>query len=299
MPQSYPDATITFPMLGNAFQYTASETYHLFGLSLHWYGTIIAIGFILAYLYISKRSKEFGITNDDLIDMLLWAVPLSIVGARIYYVIFNYSIYKDNFSDVFMVWKGGIAIYGAIIAGVITVICVCRHKKVSSGATLDLFAFGLLIGQCIGRWGNFVNREAFGRETTVFCRMGLTDASGSTVYVHPTFLYESLWNLLGFLLLHLLSKKNCRKYDGQIFAMYVAWYGLGRAMIEGLRTDSLYLFSSGIRISQFVGGVTCFAALAFLAIQGSIPHDPSELFVNRVKTASDVAPEEPTDSVNQ
>jgi phosphatidylglycerol:prolipoprotein diacylglycerol transferase len=286
MPQSYPDAAITFPMFGSGFKYTASETFHIFGLPLHWYGTIIAVGFILAYIYISKRSKEFGVTNDDLIDLLLWAVPLSIIGARIYYVVFNYSIYQGHFSDVFKIWNGGIAIYGAIIAGVITVICVCHHKKLSVGSTLDLFAFGLLIGQCVGRWGNFVNREAFGRETTVFCRMGLTDASGSTVYVHPTFLYESLWNFVGFLLLHLFSKKVQRKYDGQLFAMYIAWYGLGRALIEGLRTDSLYLFNSGIRVSQLVGGVTCFAALAFLAVNGSIPHDPSELFVNRVKASA-------------
>lgn len=284
MPQSYPDATITFPMFGSGFKYTAPETYHLFGLNLHWYGTIIAIGFILAYLYISKRSKEFGITNDDLIDLLIWAVPFSIVGARIYYVIFNYSLYKGHFADMFKVWSGGIAIYGAIIAGVVTVALVCRHKKLSIGATLDLFAFGLLIGQCAGRWGNFVNREAFGRETTIFCRMGLTDASGATVYVHPTFLYESLWNLLGFLFLHLFSKKVQRKYDGQIFAIYVAWYGLGRTLIEGLRTDSLYLFSSGIRVSQLVGGISCAAALAFLAINGSIPHTPSELFVNRANS---------------
>jgi len=282
MPQSYPDAAITFPMFGSGFRYTAPETYHLFGLTLHWYGTIIALGFILAYLYIAKRSKEFGIKNDDLIDLLIWAVPFSIVGARIYYVIFNYSIYKDHFLDVFKVWNGGIAIYGAIIGGVITVILVCRRKKLSVGATLDMFAFGLLIGQCIGRWGNFVNREAFGRETTIWCRMGLTDASGATVYVHPTFLYESLWNLLGFLLLHIFSKRVQRKYDGQLFAIYVAWYGLGRALIEGLRTDSLYLFNSGIRVSQLVGGISCAAALAFLAINGSIPHDPKDLFVNRV-----------------
>ena len=291
MPQSYPDAAITFPMFGNAFKFTASETFHLFGLPLHWYGTIIAIGFILAYLYISRRSREFGIKNDDLIDMLLWAVPLSIVGARIYYVVFNFALYKGNFADVFKIWNGGIAIYGAIIAGVITVICVCHHKKISVGATLDLFAFGLLIGQCIGRWGNFINREAFGRETTVFCRMGLTDASGATVYVHPTFLYESLWNLVGFLLLHLFSKKGGRKYDGQLFAMYVAWYGFGRALIEGLRTDSLYLFGSGIRVSQLVGGVTCFAALAFLAVNGSVPHDRSELFVSRVNDAAESSEE--------
>lgn len=281
MPQSYPDAAITFPILGG-FKYTAPETYSLFGLSLHWYGTIIAVGFLLAYFYIAKRSKEFGITNDDLIDLLIWAVPFSIVGARIYYVIFNYSIYIGNFSDVFKVWNGGIAIYGAIIGGVVTVILVCRHKKLSVGATLDMFAFGLLIGQCIGRWGNFVNREAFGRETTVWCRMGLTDASGATVYVHPTFLYESLWNLLGFLLLHIFSKKVQRKYDGQLFAIYVAWYGLGRTLIEGLRTDSLYLFNSGIRVSQLIGGISCAAALAFLAVNGSIPHDPEELFVRRV-----------------
>jgi len=279
---SVPNGTITFPMFGEGFAITAPETYTVFGLTLHWYGTIIAIGFLLAYLYASKRSNQFGLTQDNLIDMLLCAVPAAVVGARLYYVIFNYSIFKDNFWDIFKIWTGGLAIYGAIIGAIIAVIIYCKVKKTSIGAYFDIGALGLLIGQTVGRWGNFINREAFGRETEIFCRMGLTDASGTTIYVHPTFLYESVWNLLGLLLLHLFSKSSKRRYDGQVFAMYVAWYGFGRMIIEGLRTDSLYLFNTGLRVSQVLAGLSVLAALVYLAVNGSLPHDKRKMLVNRV-----------------
>ncbi|MEG0036405.1 MAG: prolipoprotein diacylglyceryl transferase, partial [Oscillospiraceae bacterium] len=160
---------------------------------------------------------------------------------------------------------------------------------------LDLGGFALLIGQAVGRWGNFINREAFGRETEIFCRMGLTDAAGNTIFVHPTFLYESLWNLLGLLLLHIFSKLGKRRYDGQLFAMYIAWYGIGRLFIEGLRTDSLYLFNTGIRVSQLLAGITVLGAIAFLAINGSRPHDSSKMLVNIKKAeASSLTPEVPS-----
>ncbi len=267
-------------MFGEGFAVTAPGSFSIFGLTLYWYGTIIAVGFLLAVLYVNKRSKEFGLTQDNIIDMLICAVPSAVVGARLYYVIFNYSLYQDNFWNIFKIRDGGLAIYGAIIAGLIAVIIFCKVKKMPAAPFFDIGALGLLIGQAIGRWGNFMNREAFGRETTVFCRMGLTDASGSTIFVHPTFLYESLWNVLGLILLHIFSKTGKRRYDGQLFAMYVAWYGFGRMFIESLRTDSLYLFSTGLRVSQVLAGLSVVVALVYLAVNGSLPHDKSKMLVN-------------------
>ena len=267
-------------MFGDSFSITAPATFHIFGLTLYWYGTIIAVGFLLAVIYVNKQSKNFGLTQDDLINMLICAVPSAVVGARLYYVIFKFSLYQDNLWNIFKIRDGGLAIYGAIIGALIAVIIYCKVKKTPIGPYFDIGALGLLIGQSAGRWGNFMNREAFGRETTIFCRMGLTDASGNTVFVHPTFLYESLWNLLGLLLLHLFVKSGKRRYDGQLFAMYVAWYGFGRMLIEGLRTDSLYLFDSGLRVSQVLAGLSVAGALVYLAINGSRPHDKSKMLVN-------------------
>ena len=169
---------------------------------------------------------------------------------------------------------------GGVIGAVIGALIFCRVKKLNVLALLDLVCLGFLIGQCIGRWGNFLNREAFGGETTGFLRMGLTDGTtGRTIYVHPTFLYESVWNLAGFLLLHVLSKR--RKYDGQTALQYMAWYGAGRAVIEGLRTDSLYIPGTDLRVSQIVAAVGCVTALIILTVQAFRKHDPEKLFVNR------------------
>ncbi len=285
--ESMPNATISFPMFGEGFSITAPGSYSIFGFTLYWYGTIIAIGFLLAVIYVTKRSKQFGLTQDNIIDMLICAVPSAVIGARLYYVVFNFSLYKDNFWDVFKIRDGGLAIYGAIIFALLAVIIYCKVKKMPVGPFFDIGALGLLIGQAAGRWGNFMNREAFGRETTVFCRMGLTDSSGNTIFVHPTFLYESLWNLLGLLLLHIFSKSGKRRYDGQIFAMYVAWYGFGRMLIEGLRTDSLYLFSTGLRVSQVLAALSVIVAVVYLAVNGSLPHDKSNLFVNIVASSAE------------
>ncbi len=255
-------ASISFPVLG-AWSIDPPNSFVLFGHTFYWYGVIIAFGFLLAVAYCMRRSGEFGIKQDDLLDNLLCAVPMAIIGARAYYVIF-YGHY-DSFWDMCKIWEGGLAIYGGVIAAVVTVLVVCRVKKMNALALLDLTAFGFLIGQSVGRWGNFMNREAYGRETDVFCRMGLT-LDGATVYVHPTFLYESLWNLLGFAGLHILSKKTARKFDGEYFLLYLAWYGLGRFWIEGLRADSLYIGDSGVRVSQLVAGCTCVASLVILAV---------------------------------
>ena len=282
MPTSMPNATITFPMLGDKFQITAAPFFNIGKLEIHWYGIIIALGFLLAIWYGVKNSRRFGLDFDTIIDLLIWDVPLSIIGARIYFVIFHYDIYRDNFWDVFKIWNGGLGFYGALIASVITISIFCKVRKIKVGALLDFAAPGLLIGQSVGRWGNFMNREAFGVETDVFCRMGLTNPGAETVFVHPAFLYESLWNALGFLLIYTFIRKGKRKYDGQIFAMYLAWYGAARFMIESVRTDSLYLFSTGIRVSQLVGGLCIIGAIIYLAVNGSRKHDESKLFVNVV-----------------
>lgn len=280
LPQSVPNGTITFPMLGDGFAIAPSSSFTVFGLTIHWYGVIIAIGFILAYLYVSKFCKRVGLTNNDLIDFVLCAVPAGVIGARIYYVIFDPGYLAGDFWRILRIWEGGLAIYGGIIGAVIAILICARVKKIHPGAVLDAAGPGLLIGQAVGRWGNFINREAFGGETDIFCRMGLTDSSGYTIYVHPTFLYESLWNLIGLLIIHFMVKAGKRKYDGQIFAFYIAWYGLGRMFIEGLRTDSLYFFSTGLRVSQVLAGLTFLAAAIFLCWNGSRPHPPEKLFVN-------------------
>ena len=270
------EALITFPALG--LELNPPAGIDLFGRTIYLYGIMAAVGFILGMLYCTKRAPKFGLTEDNIYDVILWALPLGIVGARAYYVIFNYDLYRGRpITDLFAIWEGGLAIYGGIIAAVITLFVVCRIRKLPAGATLDCLGFGLIIGQICGRWGNFFNREAFGAETELWTRMGLTTAKG-TIYVHPTFLYESLWNLVGLVFLHLYVQKNKRKYDGEVFTLYVIWYGIGRFMIEGLRADSLYIGSTGIRVSQVVAAVSAVVATGLLLYFRSKPHT---LYVNR------------------
>ena len=225
--------------------------------------------------------------------MLICAVPLAIIGARAYYCLFSWNLYKEDPIRVLYIWEGGLAIYGGVIGAMIGLFLYTKVKKVKTAAMLDIGGLGLLIGQSIGRWGNFMNREAFGAQTDSFLRMGLTDASGATIYVHPTFLYESVWNAIGLLILHFYSKR--RKFDGQIFLMYLGWYGLGRMFIEGLRTDSLYVGSSNLRVSQLLAGI-CFLSVVIFLVYDKIfrEHDPEELYVNQVvrQKAAEAAAEE-------
>ena len=284
---------ITFPMLGD-ISFDFSNHFEVFGRPIYWYGVIIACGFLLAVWYCFRRTEKFGISQDDLLDTLIFAVPLAIVGARAYYVIF-FGHY-DNFLDMLRIWEGGLAIYGGIIAAVLTVLVVCRVKKISAMAMMDNVVSGLLIGQSIGRWGNFANREAYGYETDVFCRMGLT-SGGETVYVHPCFLYESLWNAAGFVILHILFKKTKRKFDGQYFLYYLGWYGLGRVMIEGLRTDSLYIGATGIRVSQLLAGLCVVAAaVVLIAVLRGGKCSEEKLFVNRVAALAEATAAEAEDA---
>ena len=268
---------ISFPSLG--IEVNPGRVLELGPLTIHYYGAIIAFGLLLAMFYSCKRGKEFGLKEDDVLDGFLWVTPLAIVCARIYYVAFSWADYKDNPISVFYIWEGGIAIYGGVLGAILGMWIFSKVKKVKLTAVLDLILTAFLIGQFIGRWGNFMNREAFGAPTETFLRMGLFNTkTGGWEYYHPTFLYESLWNMAGFALLHFLSKK--RQYDGQIALGYAAWYGLGRAMIEGLRVDSLYW--GPFRVSQVLAAVTCVTAVVILLWQNTKMHDPSKLYVNQV-----------------
>ena len=270
---------ISFPNLGITVD-PNPVAFTVFGKDIYWYGIIIALGFLLAVIYMMRRAPVFGLTQDDVLDEVLWAVPIGVICARLYYCIFYWELYADNPISILYIWEGGLAIYGGVIGGAITILAVSRVKKIPTGVMLDVAAMGVLIGQIFGRWGNFMNREAHGTVTDSFFKMGLVDASGAVTYYHPTFLYESVWNLVGFLALHFLTKK--RKFDGQIFLSYLTWYGLGRVWIEGLRTDSLYLFSTGIRVSQLVAALCVViggGALAFMLIKRK--PDPAQLYVNQ------------------
>ena len=276
---------ITFPGLG--IEIDPSLGFSIFGFEIRWYGVIIALGMLLAVLYASYRSKEFGLTGDDVLNVVIVGLPCAIVGARLYYVIFEW----DRFFGPGIPWykfldirEGGLAIYGAVIGAVIGLVLFFMTKEQRRKKMLpsfDVSGLGLLIGQAVGCWGNFLNREAHGGETESFLRMGLIEG-GKQIYVHPTFLYESLWNLVGLILIHFLSKK--RKFDGQVFLCYVAWYGLGRVWIEGMRTDSLYL--GPFRVSQLLAAVSCLAAGGILIyVLGVKRPDPKKMLVNHAAAA--------------
>ena len=268
---------ISFPALGLVMD--PPRNIQIGPFNIHFYGVIIALGLVLAVAYACRRSKEFGITEDNILDGVLWVTPFAVLCARLYYCIFSWENYASDPISILYIWEGGLAIYGGVLGAAVGVTLLCRLKKIKLPTLLDLVALGFLIGQSMGRWGNFFNREAFGAETESFLRMGLLNSyTGQVTYYHPTFFYESVWNAAGFLLLHHLSKK--RQYDGQIALGYVAWYGLGRAFIEGLRTDSLYW--GPFRVSQLLAAISCAAAVAVLLWQMFKPHDPADLLVNQV-----------------
>lgn len=214
---------------------------------IHWYALIICTGFILAFLYVAHMERKRGHDINNILDLVLVGLPAGIIGARAYYVIFEWDRYKDNLWSVFKVWEGGLAIYGGVIAAFIAVFIVCRYKKLSVLHYLDVAAMGFMIGQAIGRWGNFVNGEAYGGACSLPWRM---EIAGEPAPVHPTFLYESLWNAAGFLIIHFLTRKKT-PFEGFSLCCYLIWYGIGRFFIEGMRTDSLYVFGT-LRVSQLV-----------------------------------------------
>ena len=264
---------ISFPGLGIGEFSVNSEAVSIGSFSIAWYGVIITLGMIFAVSYIIYKSKSIGMTMEDVLDYAIFVIPFGVLGARIYYVLMEIESYH-SLRDMLDITQGGLAIYGGIIAGTITVMVISRIKGISFPAFGDCVVPGLIMAQSIGRWGNFMNGEAYGGLTENFLRMGLYNintvsdfGSSEMVYVHPTFLYESLWNLVGFVLINIFFKH--KKYDGQIILLIFGWYGLGRLWIEGLRTDSLYIFGI-VRVSQLLAGIAflgCLSALIYFAIK--------------------------------
>ena len=238
---------ITFPLL-NLKMEIPRIAFEIFGIKIYWYAIIIVSAIIIALLVCKKNEKKFGIEFSTILDLLIFLIPISIISARLYYIFFNLDSYLANPKQIFNIRAGGLGIYGGIIGGAITCYIFCKKREIN---LLDLFDYivpSLALAQSIGRWGNFFNVEAYGYETSIFCRMGIYEA-GKYIEVHPTFLYESIWCLTGFLILILIRKITKRK-KGIMTYGYFIWYGIGRFIIEGLRTDSLMFYNC--RISQIL-----------------------------------------------
>ena len=261
---------ITFPNLGIEID-PNPVAFTVFGKDIYWYGIIIAAGFLLAVFYMLARAKDFGITQDDVLDMILWAVPIGVICARLYYCIFYWELYADDPISILYIWEGGLAIYGGIIGACIAVVIYSRKKKQNFSLLMDTASMSIVFGQIMGRWGNFFNREAFGDYTNNLFAMQLpvsavraneitqkmwdhvvTVNGVEYIQVHPTFLYESLWNVGVLLFLFWFRKR--KKFNGEVFLMYLIGYGLGRIWIEGLRTDQLLLPVVGLPVSQLLSG---------------------------------------------
>lgn len=271
---------IRFPHLGIEIA-SLGKGITIGGFTIAFYGMIIAFGMVMGYLMTAFQAKRTGQEPDLYLDLALWDIVFAVIGARIYYVIFSWDYYKDNLLQIFNTRGGGLAIYGGVIAGVITTIIFGKVRKQNFFQLLDTACIGLITGQIIGRWGNFCNREAFGGYTNGLFAMQLkqSDVAASNlthsvlkhaveidgtryIQVHPTFLYESFWNIAVLIILLLFTKH--RKYNGQIFLIYLLGYGLGRAWIEGLRTDQLIFFGTGVAVSQVLSGVLVVASAAIL-----------------------------------
>lgn len=272
---AFPEVELTFPNLFGGITLSYYQGFELFGIKIYWYGVLITIGVILAYLYAMHRSKDFGLGKDRMFDVVFVALIGGFLGARIYYCVFqtldpNSGMSFDFITTFTTIRDGGLAIYGGIIGGFLCGFIACKVRKVNFRAMADLAAMGFLIGQCIGRWGNFINQEAFGAACSPDWVFGMTSTdiiqkSGfdAGTLVHPCFLYESVWCLVGFIALHFYSKK-LRTFDGEIALLYAAWYGLGRAWIEGLRTDSLMI--GQFRVSQLVAGASFVVGTALVIV---------------------------------
>ncbi|HFI0451599.1 TPA: prolipoprotein diacylglyceryl transferase [Streptococcus suis] len=245
-------------------------------LEIRWYAICILLGLVLGVYLATKEAPRKKILQDDILDFILLAFPLSIIGARIYYVAFSWIEYKDNLLSVFAIWNGGIAIYGGLITGAIVLYFFTRHRFINTLDFLDVVAPSVMIAQAIGRWGNFFNQEAYGKAvdslnylpTFIRDQMYIDGA-----YRQPTFLFESLWNLLGFGLICVLRRRPHLLKQGEITAFYLIWYGCGRLLIEGLRTDSLMFL--GIRVSQWLSGILILVGISMVVVRrrkSSIPY---------------------------
>lgn len=239
-------------------------------IPIAWYGIIIATGIVLAFIVVQREMVKRGMHPDFLTDLLIWAIPIAIISARIYYVVFSWDYYKDNPGQIIQIWNGGIAIHGALIGSFITAYVFTKVRGVSFWKTVDIAAPGLLIGQIIGRWGNFMNQEAHGgpvsenfMNTTIIPDWIMNQMTIEGVTYHPTFLYESLWNLVGLVIILLLRRVSLKR--GEMFLFYLTWYSVGRYFIEGMRTDSLY--GGALRAAQVVSITTIVVAIIFFVIR--------------------------------
>ena len=253
---------ISFPGLGLELAVNPNA-FSVFGRDIKWYALIILTGIVLAVLFGIWEGKRVGISSDTILDIILVCVPTAIICARAYYVICEWSYYSRHPEEIIQIWNGGLAIYGGIIGGCIAGYIYCKIKKVNIGEMFDIGGFGFLIGQTIGRWGNFTNGEAYGYKTDL--PWGMVIGGETPLPLHPTFLYESLWNLFGFVILFFYRKH--KKFKGEIFLLYVVWYGIGRAWIEGLRSDSLYIASTGIRTSQLLAVVAAISGVIIISVK--------------------------------
>ena len=278
--------TVIVKFAGIAKEFSVSNTLNLGFTTVRWYGAIIAFGFLLAVLFGGRIAYKWKINLDKMIDVLLYGTIGGILGARLYYVAFKWDYYGQHLSDIFKIWEGGLAIYGGIIGGILAAFIVCRIEKLNFFNLLDMVSMSLLIGQGIGRWGNYANQEAFGSITNKNWGMmsdtvaeyvsrnasyfGLDNVDNvkqyiadNNLFVHPTFFYESVWCILGFFVLYIIMKKR-RKFSGQLFLCYGVWYGFGRMVLEGLRSDSLYIGNTSIRVSQLLSAVLMLVSLVLL-----------------------------------
>ena len=293
-------ALVEFPGLGWKFDVYSNFLEIPMGdgtITIQFYGVIIAFGIILAALFGGRKAYTWKMSLDNMVDVLIYGIIGAVVGARLYYVIFQWDYYKDNLGDIIKIWEGGLAIYGGIIGGILAAFLVCKKTGLNFIKLLDLIGMSLLIGQVIGRWGNFTNQEAFGTNTTLpwgmtsdkivayinnnqadFIKNGIE--MNPDLPVHPTFLYESLWCLLGFVVLYIVCQKFY-KFDGQLFLGYGIIYGIERTIVEGLRTDSLYIGDTTLRASQvlslaIVVVCTALTIYKFIKLKKSKPMEVQE-----------------------
>ena len=250
---------ISFPKLFDHVFRINRVAFTVFGKPIMWYGVILAVCFLLAAAYTLKRIKRFNWNADQMTDMILWGIPAGIIGCRVYYVINEWDYYSANPGEIIKIWNGGLGMYGGIIGALLVAVIYCKRHKTDLLSAFDMIGMGFIIAQFNGRWANFINAEAHGGETDLPWGMVINGAAP----VHPTFLYESIWNLIGFLFLHWYSSR--RKFRGELILMYAGWYGLIRFLLEFLRTDSLYIGHTGLKASQLVGGA-CFVVSVILLI---------------------------------
>ena len=233
-------------------------------ISIRWYAILICIGMIVAFFICNNIRKRFDIGEDDFLDCVLYTIPIAFIGARLAYVLGDLNSFH-SFMDVISIWNGGLAIYGGIITAAISVFVICKIKKCNWRSMVDILAFGLIIGQIIGRWGNFINIEVYGIQTNLPWAMGIGYyGEGADILVHPLFLYESLWNLIGFILIY--GYMDLRKFKGEIFLWYTAWYGLGRGLMEPLRDSQYNLHLFGVRIMMVLAIALCIASVIAIII---------------------------------